>query len=283
MKKYNISKQKIENFQAISDVLQANLKVAEKITVFNESIEALNKQTKKMAKLQPLTEKNGSVVEVERIRLKGELIEKAKVVVTILKIYAFDQKKTKLKEQLLKITPELLSQCSDIELLNIVQSIWQTANKYGNYSYAFFDKLKVKKITANAKSIDKLQKQYGLTLSRVNDFEDTFLKFLNSFSIFEQEIAKKMATMKKIEKQSGRSEKLLENKLDLFVSLLENESPEFCKSYFDARFQGRNIQSNNEVKSIESSESSKSESFGDTEMETVPKASKKENNLESIE
>lgn len=235
MKSYKINKQKIESCQLISDVLQDYQKQAENIMAFNKAIEELNAKTKKLLKLQSLVEKDNGLVEVAKNKCRTELIEKTLTVLTILKIYVYDQKKQKSERQLEKITPDVLLQCSDIVLINIVQKIWQIVNKYGGFSLVFVDKLKVKKISSNAKVISMLEKQYGLVPSMIKDMEEAYLLFINEFYIYENELSEKTELIKKIKKTSSRAEKLIENKLDRFVSLFEKKSPEFCQAYNNAR------------------------------------------------
>lgn len=236
MKNYNINKEKIEQFQSISEVLKNYQAKAENIKVLNNGIEELNLFTKKLIKLQPLAEmKNGEIEELKK-NLRSELIEKSSIILTILKIFAYEQKKQKLKEQLFKINLKSLKTSSDLELVNNVQFIWQTANKYGGYMTPFFDKVKPKKIASNVQTINKLEQQYGLTPSMIKNLEETYLHFINLFSTIEKELSKKMTAIKKIVKTTSKTEELLENKLDLFASLFENKFPEFSKAYASARF-----------------------------------------------
>ncbi len=235
MKSYKINKQKIESCQLISDVLQDYQKQAENISAFNKAIAELNTKTKKLFELQSLAEKDNGLVEVAKNKCRTELIEKTLTVLTILKIYVYDQKKQKPERQLEKITPYFIQQCTDMVLINIVQKIWRIVNKYGGFSMVFVNKLKLKKIASNAKVISKLEKQYGLAPLMIRDMEEAYLLFINAFYIYETELAEKMDLIKKIKKTSSRAEKLIENKLDRFVSLFEKKSPEFCQAYNNAR------------------------------------------------
>lgn len=257
MKSYIINKQKIESCQLISDVLQDYQKQAENISAFNKAIEDLNTKTKKLLKLQSLAEKDNEMVEVEKNKCRTELIEKTLTVLTILKIYVYDQKKQKPERQLEKITPDVIQQCTDMVLINIVQKVWRIVNKYGGFSLVFVDKLKVKKIASNAKVISKLEKQYGLAPSMIRDMEEAYLLFINAFYIYEIELAEKRDLIKKIKKTSSRAEKLIENKLDRFVSLFEKKSPEFCQAYNNARL--LEIKNKKSSKNLSKNDSEKTE------------------------
>lgn len=257
MKSYKINKQKIESCQLISDVLQDYQKQAENISAFNKAIEDLNTKTKKLLKLQSLAEKDNEMVEVEKNKCRNELIEKTLTVLTILKIYLYDQKKQKPERQLEKITPDVIQLCTDMVLINIVQKVWRIVNKYGGFSMVFVDNLKVKKIASNAKVISKLEKQYGLAPSMIRDMEEAYLLFINAFYIYEIELAEKRDLIKKIKKTSSRAEKLIENKLDRFVSLFEKKSPEFCQAYNNARL--LEIKNKKSSKNLSKNDSEKTE------------------------
>lgn len=284
MKSYIIDKQKLESWKSISDVLNEYEKQAENISVFNKGIEELSSHTKKLIKLQTLAEKDSSHIEEVRNQYRSELIEITLPVLTILKIYAYNQKKQKLEKQLEEITPEVLQQCPDIVLINTIQTIWQAANKYGGYSLSFFDKLKAKKIAANVKVITKLEKQYGLAPAMIKDLEEAFLLFINSFSIYENELLEKTDVIKKIKKTTARTEKLLENKLDRFVSLFEKKSPDFCQAYTNARLPGKKFIKSTELSANEGIESELPESIGkpayDDDLQLEPKKRKNTKGVE---
>jgi hypothetical protein len=246
---------KIESYQSLSKVLAHYKKLIENIKGFNDCVEELNDNISKLLKLQTLASKDTSLTEDTKNKCRSILIEKTQPVITILKIFAFDQKKQRLTKKLEKITSQELQKCSDVELTNTIQDIWRMVNKYGGYSYTFEDKLKIKKIASNVRIVAQLEKKYGLDPSILEDLEEAFLSFTNAFYTYENELSEKISVIKKIKKNLEHTEELIDNRLDLYVSLFETKSPEFFKAYHNTRLTEKKIKQNH----IDSAESSSME------------------------
>jgi hypothetical protein len=247
MKSYKISMRKIESYQSISKVLAHYKKLIENVKGFSDCVEEFNDNISKLLKLQTLAAKDTSLTEDAKSKCRSILIEKTLPVITILKIFAFDQKKQRLTKKLEKFTSQKLQKCSDVELTNSIQDIWHMVNKFGGYSYTFEDKLKIKKIASNVRVVAKLEKNYGLDPTILKDLEEAFLSFTNAFYTYENELSEKISVIKKIKKNLERTEELIDSRLDLYVSLFDTKSPEFSKAYHNTRLTDKKMKQNKDT------------------------------------
>ena len=162
-------------------------------------------------------------------------MQKTLPVLTIMQIFAYDKKKKNLSKQVENISLEYLLYCSDFQLLKTSRKIWEIANKYGGYSLAYMGKIKSSLHVDKLKAIDKLESQYGLMPFMIKNMEEANIRFIESLLHYDAEMKGKDKILKKIKKVYNQTGNLLKNKIDRFVSLVEDENPDFFKEYQTAR------------------------------------------------
>jgi hypothetical protein len=226
---------KLDNTKKLRKILSANIETPGKITRFQSAIDQLGSNQKKLEQLYSSLGKDISEIEKAKNDLRNELLKKIWPVITILQIFAYDKKKKNLKERLESLTGEYLQNCTDMELISVSKKIWLSANKFGGYSLAFIHKIKSTLNADKSKKVIKLEKEYGLIPDMIRTLEEANIKFIESLLLFEDEVKEKDKTVKKIKKLNAQTDLLLQNKIDLFVRLLENDKPELYKEYSHAR------------------------------------------------
>jgi len=226
---------KLDSNKQVINVLSKNVTITDKISRFQTALKQLNANQQKLVDLYVLLKKDTNTTEKEKNDKRAELVKGIFPVITIMQIFAYDKKKKNLLKRLEYLTPEYLQNCSDIELITVSKKIWMIANKYGGYSLAFIHKIKSSLNAEKSKAIIKLEKEYGLIPDMIKNIEEANIRFIEALLLFEDELKEKEKTIRKIKKIDNQSDNLLKNKIDRFVLLFENESPEFYKSYQKAR------------------------------------------------
>jgi len=80
-----------------------------------------------------------------------------------------------------------------------------------------------------------LEKEYGLIPDMIKSLEESNIKFIQLLLAYQKEMKEQDKIIKKIKKIYNQTESLLQNKIDRFVLLFENEHPAFYKDYQEAR------------------------------------------------
>ena len=233
---YNtINNLKLDSYQRIISVLSKNVESAAKISKFQNGLDQLDSNQKKLVDLQSQLSKDENNAEKLKGNSRIDLMQKTIPVLTIMQIFAYDKKKKKLSKKVEDVSMEYLQYCSDFQLLNTSREIWKLANKYGGYSLAYMGKIKSSLHVDKLKAIDKLESQYGLMPLMIKNMEEANIRFIESLLNYNEEMKGKDKILKKIKKVHNQTENLLKNKIDRFVSLSESENPDFFHEYHTAR------------------------------------------------
>ncbi len=230
-----INNLKLDSYQQVIKVLSKNVETAAKISRFQNGLDQLYSNQKKLVDLQSRLSNGDNNTEKVKENNRIDLMQKTLPVLTILQIFAYDKKKKKLSKQVEDLSLEYLQYCSDFQLLNASRKIWKFANKYGGYSLAYMGKIKSSLHVDKLKAIDKLESQYGLMPFMIKNMEEANIRFIESLLLYDAEMKGKDKILKKIKKVYNQTENLLTNKIDRFVSLTESENPELFKEYQTAR------------------------------------------------
>lgn len=229
-----ISNLQMDRNAQIIDLLSGNQDVINKVSGLQVAFQQLGSNQKKLADLFLIFKKDRKYIDKVKNDFKNKLLESTLPVVTILYIFAYDKKKRSLKKQLLPLTPEYLQNCPDEKLIKISRKIWMIANKLGGYSLAFVNKNK-SSLNAYISRAAQMKNEYGLVPEMIKNIEETYIKFLETLLLYEEEMKEKKKVGKKIDKISKQTEKLLVNKIDRYVQLIASDNPAFLKDYYVAR------------------------------------------------
>ena len=128
-------------------------------------------------------------------------------------------------------------------------------------------------------AIIKLEKEYGLIPDMIKNIEEANIKFIETLLAYQDEMKEKDKIVKKIKKTYKQTENLLQNKIDRFVFLVENEQPDFYKEYQDARkleiLKEITLEEKSGEKNEEDASSATEDSNSETEIKQKPRATRK--------
>lgn len=224
---------KLDSNAHIINVLSNHIDMVNKSSGFQTAVEQLNTNQKKLEKLYTLLRKDINDTEKAKNEIRISLLKIVSPVITIMQIFAYDNNKKNLAKRLESISSEYLQNCTDLELINISKKLWMSANKFGGYSLAFINKSSI--FSEKLKSIQELEKNYGLIPDMIKNIESENIKFIEALLHYNEELDEKVKTVRKIKKTSNKIDSLLKNRIDRFVLLCEYENSEFYKNYQEAR------------------------------------------------
>jgi hypothetical protein len=227
---------KLDKNTQIIDVFSRNEEIVNRFSRFKIAVEQLNLNQKKLMVFSSvLTSNSTDSSEKSKNNCRIELVSRILPVITILQVFAYDRKKKKLQNQLKCLTSDYIKNSTDIELVKISKKIWMVANKYGAYSLAFIKKIKSSKNIDKSKAIIKLENGYGLVPEMVKNIEEANIRFIESLLIFRGELKERENILNKIKKNNKQADRLLVNKIDRFMMLVDKENSGFYKEYFQER------------------------------------------------
>lgn len=233
----NLSKlnSRISGNTQIIKILSKNGEISN-IPGFLVAFRQLNSSQKKINDKFSIFSSDSMTLEKARNNSRKELLEAIMPVVNIMQIFAFDRKKKKLRKQLESFNTEYFQKCSDKKLVNISKKIWMISNKYCGYTLDFFNKNK-SLINAYKSKSSFLKNRYGLTTEMIRKIEEANIKFIESLLLYEDELTEKNKILKNVKKADRKIEKLLEYKIDRYMSLFENVNPDLFKEYQKLRLE----------------------------------------------
>ena len=217
------------------DVLSRNIEVWNKVSKFQAAVDQLKSNQKKLLKLNALLCKDLTSIEKEKNDRRKELEDRTMTVVRILQNFAHDKQKIKLQERLYYVIPENVQNYLDAGLINVSKKIWKDANKYGEYEQTFIRKINSALHPTKLDSINKFQKEFGLSPDMIKNLEEDILNFITAMHPYNEEIDKMVEVALKMKKINKKTKKLVTNKIDRLVRNFENDNPAFYNEYFDLK------------------------------------------------
>lgn len=146
-------------------------------------------------------------------------------IINIILAYAHDQKEKELLKKL-NLNKNKLAISNDSDLIEKCKTIYKAAKKLYKKSSIEVENSDNKKVGI---------KDYGLDEKMIIDLEVAVKDFGKSRLALHEAIQAKDKMGKQIATIIKKNKKLLENKMDLLISIFEKSSPDFYKSYVDAR------------------------------------------------
>ena len=232
----------IENFALkmnrnaqVMSVLSRNMEIWNKVSKFQNAVDELVLNQKKLDELYSLLKRDITDIEKTKADRRKELEDKTMMLVRIMQVFAHDKKKGKLQRKLYHLTYEYIENCMDLELIDISKEIWLIANKFGGYALTFVTKIKAALDPENVKATNKFEKEFGLNPDMIKNLEDAILHFIKAMLPYNIEMAEKEKVATKMKGIIKKTKKLLTNKIDRMVLMFENENPGFYKEYHELR------------------------------------------------
>ncbi|MEI6137844.1 MAG: hypothetical protein WCP85_01185 [Mariniphaga sp.] len=200
-------------------------------TKFQHVYDQLVSNQVKLDELFVLFGKDLSTFDVEKNIRRKQLEEKVLTIVRIMQTFANDKMKMKLQQRLYHLNLEYIQNCTDDELIKIAKKNWLIANKFGGYALTFVNKIKASLNPDNLKNINKFEKRFGLNPEMIKNLEEALLRFIEAKVQYQVEVEEKEKLANKIKEINKQSKKLIFNKIDQFVLLVEIDQPDFYREY----------------------------------------------------
>lgn len=234
--------EKIENFTSKMDrnaqvigILSRYAGVWNMVPKFQAAVDRLISNQDKLVELYALLIADVSEIENAKQVQRKELQDRTMSVVRIMQVFAHDKKKGKLQGKLYHLTNEYVENCLDLELLEISKEIWLIVNKFGGYALTFKSKITAAFDPEHVRATSKFEKEFGLNPEMIKNLEEAILSFIKAMIPYNEELAKKEKAATKMKEINKKTKKLLANKIDGFVLMLEDQNPGFYKEYVELR------------------------------------------------
>lgn len=223
MKTKQVNKQNMFNavYSIMNDNEQTWTKVYQLKKIFGKFAENNNRltvlKTEQEKDLQPLLS--------AMFEKRETLITLCTPVVNIILAYSHDKKEEKLLKKM-NHSKNKLVKSKDSDLIEECKTIGKAAKKLFKQSIGEKEK-------SDKKAVNILE--YGLTEKMIVDLDNAGKNFVESLLAMHEAIQNKDKMGKEITSVLKKNKKLLENKIDLLISIFETSNPDFYKSYMDAR------------------------------------------------
>ena len=231
-KNYN---EELDSYADIINVFSNSEESLRKVSRFQNAVDQLVSNHKKMMDLIPLLNKDIKSSEKVKNKRRLELVENIMPVIRIMQVFAFDKKKKNLQNQIKHLTSDYVQNCSDNELIKISKKTWLVATKHSGYSSTYIDKIKSTLNPDDSKANQKFKKEYGLKPEMIKKIEESNIKFIESMLIYQAEMAEKEKLAIKMKKINKETKKLISSKIDRFALLFESQNPNFFLDYIALR------------------------------------------------
>jgi hypothetical protein len=174
-----------------------------------------------------------------KLNKRKELIEISLPVLNVLLAFGHDLKDKDLLKKL-NFSRNKLTKSKDLDLIENCKLIYKTAHKF------YLKSLETKETNAE-NSIDIFS--YGLNDKMLEDIEIAEKAFIEALTGLKAAVKQKAMVSQQINMKIKENDKLLQNKIDLLMSIFEPSNPDLYKSYNESRkIQKESVQKEEVVK-----------------------------------
>jgi hypothetical protein len=216
---------KLKMHQAVLDVMNGSEEIWGVVPQLKTVMEVFSENVKAINGLIAEKEENIKTLLDNKPEKRKELIDVTLPVLNVLLAYGHDTKDKKLLKKL-NFSRNKLAKSKDLELIENCKFIYKTARK-------FYMKSQEAKETEAENTNDILS--YGLNDKMLEEIKTAEKAFIESFSGFKAGLKNTDLVDKQITSKLKANDKLLQNKIDLLISIFEKSNPEFFHKYSESR------------------------------------------------
>ena len=224
---------RLNMYIALENLMNKNEKTWENVKELGKALKKFSSNISELKELKDGTEIDLSEFENKMEKSRKALIKEAGPVINILKVYSKDIKDKSLQKKLNSIKKGY-NDLKDSKLIDYCKTVWKDARKLYNKALSGSEKSKLKIQQDNSIL------NYGLSGKMIDNLEEEQSNFETSFNMMVEARQKKSRAMMQIEAFCRKNQRILKNKVDLLVSIFENENPDFLKNYLLLRNSEKN-------------------------------------------
>lgn len=257
-------------FKEVVQFLQKDKAKWSSIKEIENTLETIEANNKKIIELSKEQEKDTGKVLEDKAKKRVDLINKAAPLSNVLQVYAYDQGDSSLLKKI-SFSKNKLTKSKDSVVVEKINLAIKSTNQLLNQSV---QKTKTKK-TGSSKPVGTVNiTDYGITPAMIEQLEDANTKFSEAIVAVKEAIAYKNKCAKKITEKIKTNRKLLINKLDKLMSLIELTDAPFYESYKNIRTSSQTSKEKPEKKE-QATKESKANEINNKTVKPVTAAAKK--------
>lgn len=224
---------KIESYQELINLFQRN-PTLNSLGEFKKGLTKMSTYQLELEKQKVIYNKDATPLLQKMDNSRRGLILGLQQISGILKLSASAKKNKKLSKKFGFLVKDF-NKITDTQLIKQAQKTISVANKLTGYSIASVTNITPKAFSKKIDRAKELSADFGLTAEKIKLLEEASVAFLKSIIDADDATKEKMKSLKAINKVFERNEKLLEKKLDKFVSIYEKPGTSFMNDYAGLR------------------------------------------------
>lgn len=209
---------KITMQQKVMKCIEDNLEVWSHVVKFQKDYDLFVKNLKQIEKQMNVATNDPEPIEQNIQKSREKLIAELLPVIKVISVFAYDKGMKKLEKKSL-IDRENLEKMKPAELERQAFAIWRTIDK----------------TMSDSKNKSKDVVNYGLSEKMISSLHDSVIMFSNLRANLKEEKKARKNAIEEINKLTKENNKILKFRIDKYIYLFEQSTPEFFKCYFASR------------------------------------------------